>query len=102
VSSLDEAHPGEFPHLASIQAGLEVEVELLQGLDPREASQPEAGLDPALEPPLPFGFQGLGQEALVVQFPLGGLLADGLQLGIQVVQLQLLQQRGQLHRDASS
>jgi hypothetical protein len=71
---------------------------LIQG----KAGQPEAGLDPALKAPLPLRFQRLGQEALVVQFPLGGLLANGFELGIQVVQLQLLQESRQLHRAASS
>ena len=40
VGPLDEAQPGQLPDLAPVEAGLEVEVELLQRLDPGKTSLP--------------------------------------------------------------
>ncbi len=89
MGSFDEAQPGQLAHLAPVQAGLEVEVELLQGFDPGKAGLAQAGLDAASMTPLPFRFQGAGQEVLVIQLLLSGLLTNGIQLGIEVVHLEL-------------
>jgi hypothetical protein len=66
---------------------LKVEIELLQRFDPRETSLPQPGLNAPLMPPLPFDPQRLGQEALIVQFVLRGLLTDCRQLTFQMLQL---------------
>ena len=51
-------------------------------------------LDPALEATLPFGLERLGQEALVVQVAQSRLLTDRVELGIQMLELELLEQGG--------
>ena len=102
VSPFDEAQPGQFAHLAAVERGLEVEVELVEGFDPGETGLAQPGFDAALVAPLPFGLQRLVQEGLVVQLALGGLLADRIQLGFQVVHLQLVEQMVQFHQATSS
>ena len=92
VTALDEAHPGQFTYLSAVQAGLEVEVELVEGFDPGEPGLAQTGFDTALETALPFGLQRLYQESLVVHLLLGGLLTDGIQLGFQVVHPEFVQQ----------
>jgi len=59
-----ETHASQFAHLFAIQRRLKVELELIEGLDPGKRRQFEAGLDIALETPLPFGLQGLYQKVL--------------------------------------
>ena len=92
VSTLDEAHARQLPDLAAIQGGLEVKVELLQGLDPRQARLAQPGLDATLVAALPLGLQRLVQEGLVVQLAFGGLLTDRIELGFEVIHLELFQQ----------
>ena len=55
MGAFDEAQPGQFAHQAAVQAGLEVEVELLQGLDPGETRLAQPGFDAFLVATLPFG-----------------------------------------------
>ena len=97
VGQLDEAGGGQFLDLAAIEGGLEVEIVLLQGLEPGEAGQAQAGLDAALLAALPLDGQGPGQEGRVVQVLAGGLFADAGDLGFQVLQLELAQEGGQFH-----
>ena len=92
AGAFHEAHPGQFAHLLAIQAGLEVEFELVQGLDPGEARQFETGFGVALKTTLPFGLQGLHQEVLVIQLALRRLLAHGIQLVLQMIQLQFFEE----------
>jgi hypothetical protein len=54
MAAFDEAQPGQFTHLLAIQAGLEVEIELVEGFDPREARLAQPGFDATLVAPLPF------------------------------------------------
>src|ERR1043165_568916 len=85
LGSLDERQSGQFPYLTAIQAGLEVEVELVQGFNPGKARAAQFGLDTPLKAPLPFTAQGFGQEGLVIQLALGSLLTQAGELGFQMV-----------------
>ena len=60
VAAFDEAQPGQLAHLPAVQAGLEVEIELVEGLDPREARLAQPGFDAALVASLPFGVRAPG------------------------------------------
>ena len=60
LSSLDERQSSQFPYLTAIQAGLEVEVELVQGFNPGKARGAQFGLDTSLKASLPFTAQGFG------------------------------------------
>ena len=102
VAAFDEAQPGQLAHLPAVQAGLEVEIELVEGFDPGEARLAQPGFDATLVAPLPFGRQRLGQEGLVVLLALGSLFADRIQLRFQVIHLQLVEQVVQFHWVTSS
>jgi hypothetical protein len=62
--SARSGQPGELPHLLTVDRGLEVEVELVQRLDPGQAGELEAALDAALVTAAPLGFERLGEKAL--------------------------------------
>jgi hypothetical protein len=64
LGALDEAQPGELPDLLAVDRGLELEVELVQRLDPGQAGEFEAALDAPLMAAAPLGFERLGEEAL--------------------------------------
>ena len=98
----DEAQPRQFPDHLAVDGGLEVEVELFEGFDPGEARQLEAALHAPLVAPAPLGLQRLREEPLVVQIPLGRLLAEPIELGQQVLHLHALKEGGQFHCAASS
>jgi len=102
LGALDEAQAGELPDLLAVDRGLEVEVELIEALDPGQPGQLEAALDAALMPPPPLGLQGLGEEALVVEIALGRVLAHAIELGQQVLHLHPLEEGAQFHVVASS
>ena len=99
---LHEAEARQLAEHLPVDRGLEVEVELVEGLQPREARQLQPALDPALVPAPPFGLEGLGQKPLVVDVPLGRLLADAVELGQEVLHLHPLEEAGQFHVPASS
>lgn len=99
---LDEAAAGQLAQLATVERGLEVDIELLEGLVPRETGLAQATLDGPLETPAPLGIQGADQEVLVVQVLGRRLLTDAVELGLQVVELQAIQQHVQFHWPASS
>ena len=67
-----------------------------------QPGQLEPALDAALMAAAPLGFEGLGEEALVVQVALGGVLADAVELGQQVLHLHPLEEGGQFHVATSS
>ena len=97
-----KAGGGQFADLLAVETGLELEIELFQGLEPGEAGLAQTGFLAALGPALPLDRQGFGQEGLVVQFTFGRLFTDGLQLGFQIIHLQFGEQAGQFHDAASS
>lgn len=102
LGALDEAQAGELAHLLAIDRGLKVEIELVQALDPGQPGQLETALDAALVPAAPLGLQGLGEEALVVEIALGGVLADAVELGQEVLHLHALEEGTQFHVATSS
>ena len=102
LGALDEAQAGELAHLLAVDRGLEVEVELVQALGPRQPGQLEPALDPALVPAPPLGLQGFGEKALVVEVPFGRVLADPVELGQEVLHLHALEEDAQFHVVTSS
>jgi hypothetical protein len=88
LPGLDEAQAGQLPHDLAVERRLALEVELLEGFEPREPCHPEPDFDPPLLAASPFGFQGLGQEALIVEIRFGSLLTDAVELGAEVLELQ--------------
>jgi hypothetical protein len=102
LGPLHEAQARQLSDDLAVDRRLEVEVELLQGLDPGKPGEFEATLDPPLIATPPLGLQVLGQEALVVEIPLGRLFADPVKLGLEVVHPQALEECGQFHVAASS
>jgi hypothetical protein len=102
LGALDETEAGQLPQLLAIDRGLEVEIELVQRLDPGQPRQLEAALHAPLMASAPFGFQRLGEKAPVIQVPFGRVFADAVELGQQVLHLHPLEQAGQLHVLASS
>lgn len=87
LGALDEAQAGELADLLAADRGLNVEVGLIQALEPGQRGQLEAALDAALVPPAPLGLQSVGEEPLVVEIALGGVLADTVELGQEVLHL---------------
>jgi hypothetical protein len=71
LGALDEAQAGELADLLAVDRGLNVEVVLIQALEPGQPGQLEAALDAALVPPARLGLQGVGEEPLVVEIALG-------------------------------
>jgi hypothetical protein len=71
LGALDEAQAGELAHLPAVDGRLELDIELVERLDPRQAGQLEPALDAALVAAAPFGLEGLGEKALVVEVALG-------------------------------
>jgi hypothetical protein len=51
---------------------------------------------------LPLGFEGLGEEGLVIHLALGSLLADSVNLGFQVIHFQFGEQVLEFHQVISS
>ena len=102
LRALHETEAGQFAEHLPVDRGLEVEVELLEGLQPGEARQLQPTLDPALVPASPFGFERLGEKPLVVDVALGRLLADAVELGQEVLHLHPLEEARQFHVPASS
>jgi hypothetical protein len=47
-------------------------------------------------------FERLGEKALVIEVALGGVLADAIELGQQVLHLRPLEEGGQVHVATSS
>jgi hypothetical protein len=92
VGPLHEAYAGEFADLTPVEARPELDVELIQRLEPGEASLAQPDLNASLVTSLPFGLQRLNEKGLVIHLALRRLLADGIQLRLQVVHLQLLEQ----------
>jgi hypothetical protein len=92
--ALQKAQCGELPDDFAVQAGLEGEVELLDGLHPGEAGGLEAGFEAAQVPSAPLGQEGGGEEVAVVHLAFGGLLAEGVELVAEMVQLHAFQQAG--------
>ena len=80
VGAFDEAAAGELADDLAIDGGLEVKVELVERLDPREPGLFQTALDAALVSPVPFRFERAGQEAFEIEITLRGLLADAVQL----------------------
>ena len=64
LGAFDEAQAGELAGLLAVDRGLNVEVVLIQALEPGQPGQLEAALDAALVPPAPLGLQGVGEEPL--------------------------------------
>src|SRR5216684_9232088 len=86
----------------AVDRRLEAEVELLERLDVGKPCQPQPAFH-ALEPArLPLGHQRLTQELRVVSLAFGGLLAQGVELGRQMFELEFGAQLGQLHCATSS
>src|SRR5262249_30647226 len=102
LRALDETQAGELAHLPAVDGGLELEVELVERLDPRQARQLEPTLDPALMAAAPFRLEGLSEKALVVEVALGCVLADAVELGEEVLHLHPLEEAGQFHVATSS
>jgi hypothetical protein len=50
----------------------------------------------------PLGFKSLGEEALVIEVALGGVLADVVELDQQMLHLHPLEEGGQFHVATSS
>ena len=92
-----EPQGGELPHHLGVNGRLEVEVELLQGLQPGQPGLLQPGLGAFLVPALPLAGQGIDQELPVSQVVLGGLFAYRVQLRTQVVHLQPVDQVFQFH-----
>jgi hypothetical protein len=91
----EQAQPHQFSHLLAIRAGLEIE--LVEGFDPRKACLAQLGFDAALVPALPLILTRLDKKGFVVFLALGCLLADSIQLSFQVIHLQLVEERVQFH-----
>src|SRR5437870_4117102 len=90
--ALDEAQAGQLAHLPAVDGGLELEIELVERLDPRQAGQREPALDAALVAATPFGLEGLSEKALVVEIALGRMLADAVELGEEMLHLHPLEE----------
>jgi hypothetical protein len=102
LGALDETQAGELAHLPAVDRRLELEVELIERLDPRQPGQLEPALDAPLVPAAPFGFERLGEKALVVEVALGGVLAHAVELGEEMLHLHALEEDGQFHVATSS
>ena len=50
---------------------------------------------------LPFGTERFGEERLVIEFALGGLLAHAVELSLEVFELHFGKQRSEFHQSAS-
>src|SRR5262249_60010068 len=97
-----DAEAAQCAHQLAIDRGRETEVELLKRLDVRKTTQAQTPSHPFDPPPLPLGAERLGQKLPVIEFALGRLLAQGVELGGQMVELQFAAQVIQLHRPSSS
>jgi hypothetical protein len=102
LRALDEAQTGELAHLPAVDRRLELEVKLIERLNPRQTGQLESAFDAALVPAAPFGLERLGEKALVVEVPLGRVLADTVELGKEVLHLHPFEEAGQFHVATSS
>jgi hypothetical protein len=102
VSALDEGESGELAHDAPIDARLEVEIELIEGLDPGEARQLESCFDASELPPAPLGLERLAEEAPQIELLLRSLLAHAVELRSQVLHPHPLEQRHEFHDPTSS
>ena len=92
----------QFTHLATVNRRLEIEIKLVEGLDPGETCLAQPGFNAALVTSLPFCFQGLGEKGFVIHLALGGMLADSVNLGFQVIHFQLGEQVFKFHQATSS
>ena len=92
VRALHEAEARQLAEHLAIDRRLEVEVELLEALQPGEARQLQPALDAALVPAPPFGFERVGEKPLVVDIALGRLLTDAVELGEEVIHLHPLEE----------
>src|SRR5262245_44554184 len=97
LGALHETQASELAHLPTVDRRLELEVELVEGLDPRQPGQLEPALDAALIAAAPFRLERLGEKALVVEVALGRVLADAIELGEEVLHLQALEEDRQFH-----
>jgi hypothetical protein len=94
--------PPQLAHDFAVEGGLKLDVEVVEGFNPREPGEPQATLDPALVPSAPFRLQRLGQEPLIVEIALGRLLTDAVELAKQMFHLQTCEEHTQLHHGATS
>ena len=102
LGAFDEREPRQFADQLAVDRRLKAEVELLERLDVGKPRQPQPAFH-ALEPArLPLGHQRLTQELRVVELAFGGLLAQGIELGRQMFELEFGAQLGQLHCATSS
>ena len=72
----------------TVQARLECEIELRQGLHPGQARLPEPAVHPVHMASLPFDPQGFSQKRRVIPFLFGRLLTHRLPLCRQVLEFQ--------------
>jgi len=102
LAALHEAQPAELPDHLAVDARLEGEVELLDGLHPREAGNLLTGFDHLEVPAVPLRLQGIEEELPIALVLLGGLFAERVDLVAQVLHLHLLEEVDQLHKPTSS
>jgi hypothetical protein len=102
VAALDETEPGQFAHELAVDRGLKAEIELFERFDVGKARQAQSAFHALEPPPLPFGGERLAQELPVIEFVFGGLLAQRVKLGCEMIELEFGAQGVQLHRATSS
>jgi hypothetical protein len=81
---------------------LETEIKLLERLEVRKARQAQTALHTLKPPALPLSGECLAEKVTEIKLPLDGLLAERIELGGQVLELESAAQFVQLHRATSS
>src|SRR5262249_25683271 len=89
-------------HHPAVDARLEVEVELVERLDPGKPRELEPRFDAAQLTAPPLGLERLAEETPQIELLLGGVLADAVELRRQVLHPHSLEQRHELHDATSS